>query len=467
MKKTLLLLSLGLSFAAYSQNLVLDETFNVGTGTDFRISDIHILEDGKIMIAGSFDNYNGHPAPGIARLNSDGSFDDTFIVNLTSNNFDEIIIEDDGKIVGVGVFTGIRRFNTDGTFDTSFTPPPLTTGGYGPGNIAKQGDKYILTGSFNVVVPEVGLYTDIIRLNNNGTIDTTFALTGLSNSFDFGKILVQEDGKLFIAGVFTHYGDAETNNLMRLTADGQLDTTFNAGSGPAGAVLEAIQLPDGKYIVSGRFESYNGQPAHLMVKLNNDGTIDDSFAYTPNAGLPEDGIVGMTILLQENGKLLVSGDFKDAMISIEGTPDGSIPVYVSRLNADGSVDSGFTGGDKFNASVNVIALQQDEKLLTGGMFYEFDGVSSKNLARFTQEVLSVNENNMELVKAYPNPVSNSLYFEGTQVGDAVSVYNLLGSKVYNGNLVDNALDMSALGNGIYIVKLQSGDKIFIQKIIKQ
>lgn len=468
MKKILLLLGLGFSLTAYSQNLVLDETFNVGTGTDFRVNDIHVLEGGKILIAGNFNNYNGHPAPGIARLNSDGSFDDTFSVNLTSNNFNEIIVEEDGKILAVGEFSGIYRFNSDGTADASFTPPSLTTGGYGPANIAKQGDKYIVTGGFSVVVSGTGLYTDILRLNNNGTVDTGFALSGMSDSFDFGKILVQEDGKLFIAGKFTYYGNAEVNNLMRLTANGQLDTTFNAGSGPAGMVREAIQLPDGKYIVSGQFESYNGEPVHLMVKLNNDGTKDNSFTYMPNVGLPEDGIIGMTIILQDDGKLLVSGDFKDAMQSIEGTPDGSVPVYVCRLNADGSVDPGFAGGNKFNGSVNVIAFQQDEKMLAGGMFYEFAGASRKTIARFTQEVLSVDENDMNMFKAYPNPVSQMLYFDGVQDSGVVTVYNMLGSTIYKSTFTEgSSLDMSGFTNGLYIVKLESGDKVFTQKIIKQ
>lgn len=468
MKRTILALALGLSFTAFSQNLVLDETFVVGTGTNFRVNDIQQLPDSKILIAGNFETYDGNPAPGIARLNADGSFDTSFTVNLTSNNFNEAIAEPDGKVIAVGENSGIYRFNADGTPDAGFTPPSLTQGGYGPSYIARQGNKYIVTGDFQVVLPGGEIYRDMLRLNYDGTVDTTFADIEFWDSFDFGKILVQEDGKLFIAGKFINYNDVAVNNLMRLTADGALDTTFSAGTGPAGIVRAAVQLADGKYIVTGQFESYNGAPAHLMVKLNSDGTKDNSFAYLPNVGLPEDGIMATTIIKQEDGKFMMSGLFRDALINIEGIPDGSVPVYISRINADGSTDASFTGGTGFNDSVDVIAFQEDGKLLAGGMFSKFNNTDRKTLARFTQEVLSVNENSITGVKAYPNPVSTVLSIDTAATEGSIAIYDILGSRVYNGVFdTKAAIDMSALSNGVYIVKLQSGNKVFTQKIIKQ
>jgi uncharacterized delta-60 repeat protein len=92
----------------------------------------------------------------------------------------------------------------------------------------------------------------------------------------------QPDGKVIVGGAFYKLnGDAAVPHyVLRLNADGTRDTTFNAGgSGPDYAVWALALQPDGKVIVGGDFFFYNRDAAapRKVMRLNADGTLDTSF----------------------------------------------------------------------------------------------------------------------------------------------------------------------------------------------
>src|SRR5216110_908961 len=73
-------------------------------------------------------------------------------------------------------------------------------------------------------------------------------------------VTMQSDGKIVIGGGFTSYnGDAAASDkIMRLNADGTLDTTFNAGGAGADNNVFAVAVQsDGKIVVGGSLTSYN------------------------------------------------------------------------------------------------------------------------------------------------------------------------------------------------------------------
>jgi uncharacterized delta-60 repeat protein len=85
----------------------LDSTFNVGTGTDSAINTIALQQNGKILIGGFFANYNGASANRLARINPDGSLDNTFVSGFTNNpiyNVREILVQTNGRVLIGGVF---------------------------------------------------------------------------------------------------------------------------------------------------------------------------------------------------------------------------------------------------------------------------------------------------------------------------------------------------------------------------
>jgi hypothetical protein len=84
----------------------IDPAFNFGTGFDNNgVFDIVEQNDGKLIVGGDFENYNGSVATKIARLNTDGSLDTTFV---TGTGFDaevySIVQQTDGKLIFGGVF---------------------------------------------------------------------------------------------------------------------------------------------------------------------------------------------------------------------------------------------------------------------------------------------------------------------------------------------------------------------------
>jgi uncharacterized delta-60 repeat protein len=107
----------------------LDTTFDSSSGADDHIYNIAVQSDGKILIGGSFDTYAGTTRKQLARLNSNGSLDASLDSSsfLTYNRVRQIEVLDTGKILIAGdmwgytpSFHSIARVNSDGSFDSTF-----------------------------------------------------------------------------------------------------------------------------------------------------------------------------------------------------------------------------------------------------------------------------------------------------------------------------------------------------------
>src|SRR5947208_3618459 len=106
-----------------------------------------------------------------------------------------------------------------------------------------------------------GLFSYVVRSRAaEGKIDTTFNAGGAGANGSVVAVAVQPDGKIVIGGSFTSYnGDAAASDyVMRLNADGTRDTTFNAGGEGAKNDVQAVAVQaDGKIVVGGLFTSDN------------------------------------------------------------------------------------------------------------------------------------------------------------------------------------------------------------------
>src|SRR5690606_41037369 len=81
----------------------------------------------------------------------------------------------------------------------------------------------------------------------------------------------------------------------------------------------------------------------------------------------------LALCLQPDGKVLIGGDF---------TSYNDISRNrIARLNVDGSIDSTFNPGIGANAPVFAITLQPDGKVLIGGRFNSYAGMSRNKIAR--------------------------------------------------------------------------------------
>ncbi|MDQ3323122.1 MAG: delta-60 repeat domain-containing protein, partial [Acidobacteriota bacterium] len=324
----------------------IDASFNAGVSEGFGFIEETIVQpDGKIIIGGSFKGVNGAPRNFLARLNADGSTDATFnpggvgpsanVLALARQPDGKILIGGNGALYN-GAFRGfMTRLNADGTPDLTFNAGSSANSTVE--SIAVQADGRILVGGFFSTFNGVPR-SRIARLNPDGSLDASFNPGSGFNNPVF-SIVPQPDGKILVGGAFRSYNGAAVFGIARLNLDGSLDTTFNPGGTGASSTVETIVLqPDGKILVGGFFSSFNGTPTLGIVRLNADGTVDTAITVP--------GIVsGMVsaIALQTSGKILVGGAFFDGTTVSRGTArfnaDGSLDFLFRPNETNGDIFS--------------------------------------------------------------------------------------------------------------------------------
>lgn len=360
--------------ARLNTNGSLDPGFNIGTGFDYTVNCTAIQPDGKIIVGGWFDEFNGVTTENIARLNSNGSLDATFNTGTGfSADVNSVAIQSDGKIVVGGQFsqfnglpTGrIARLNTNGSADLTFNSG---TGFNGRVDcIAIQTDGKIISGG-DFTLNNEHSRNRIARLKTDGSLDPTF-FNALGASDQVVTMAIQPDGKIVIGGNFTAFNGELINHIARLHPDGTLDTTFHVGTGFNTQVNTIEIQPDGKLIMGGGLSLFNGTPINEIVRLNPDGTLDNTFNTT---GTGPNSYIGTTAI-QPDGKIIVGGPFT----SFSSTSKNRI----ARLNANGTLDASFNPGIGFDNQVYDVKLQPDGKIMAVGIFNQFRGVSRESIAR--------------------------------------------------------------------------------------
>jgi len=455
------------SLARLNADGSLDLTFDTpGARIDFtplhssrNVFAITLHAAGKIVVAGTFDNFDELTAEGIVQLDPDGSRDPSFDSNGggENNHVFALIRQPDGKLlVGFGADSrpahlnsarrgGIGRLNVDGTTDAAFTSPfDYDSTVYG---IALQPDGKVLVGGgvrllgssttlglarlhadgtldAGFVLPEGGgeygnraafaLQADgkilanevnifgqrrLVRLNTDGSLDDAFAVPlsgGLTE-----HIVVQPDGKILVAGLVPG-SNGLFARLHRLNADGSLDPAFNPGAGPDENVRAMILQPDGKILIGGWFLNYDGTPRNNVARINADGSVDASFVPShPYSNYQR--IVALA--LQPDGKVFIGVDFG-------GNGDGGSVNRVVRLDVNGNVDSSFPqngtgielipGGELSQAKVHALLLQPDGSLIVGGDFDVVNGTARLSLARLLGPPSSAALDHFLLYKTKPS-----------------------------------------------------------------
>ncbi len=201
-----------------------------------------------------------------------------------------------------------------------------------------------------------------------GSLDLAFN-PGTGANGDVHAVAIQPDGKILIGGTFTQYAGTARNRIARLNTDGTLDLTFNPGTGCNGTVYAIAIQSDGKIVLGGAFTTYSGGPRNGMARLNANGSIDTGFTIGSGFG---NGRVA-SISIQPNGFFVVGGTFT--------TFDGVGRNRILRLNASGGLDTSFNPGSGANNNVSATAIQTDGKILIGGIFIAFNGVNRNRIAR--------------------------------------------------------------------------------------
>jgi uncharacterized delta-60 repeat protein len=352
-----------------------DTGFNPGDGPNGPVTTIALQSDGKILIAGTFSAFNGVARSGLARLNADGTLDETFLPSASGST---IAVQADGKILlggtsslGRVTLLTLRRLNSDGTPDTGFTSPNFAANSSSIRVILVQPDgKLFIGGQFTISgTPSLN---GIARFNADGTFDTTFTPgVGVSGGLVVAAKL-QSDGKIVIAGQFGQVSGTTRNDLARLNADGTLDTGFDPGTGVDGAIADLLIQPDGKIVIGGGFTQVNGTFRLNFARLNADGTLDTGFNPILGPELPVTSLV-----LQPDGRILLGGTFS--------TFSGIARAGIARASASGLIDIFFNPNTQTDGFVDAIAVQSDGKAVIGGFFSSVGNATRNNLARLNAD----------------------------------------------------------------------------------
>ena len=272
--------------------------------------------------------------------NSSGGFNDTYVPKVN----DVKVQPWDGKVIVTGVFDyygvvslanpDIVRLNPNGTLDNTFNVISFSDGDkieIDTNPLSANYQKIYVTR--NVTAGSVKLR----RYNTNGTVDSTFNCVFNDGTNYISSIKVDQNGKLLVGLSSSTWliGTTPISGIIRLNSNGSLDTTFNNGQMGIGfgQNVRAIEVqPDGKIIIGGNFSQYNSQNRLIILRLLGDGTLDGAFYYDSNFTSYAGSYVS-SIKVLNNGKIVVGGLFSN----LDPTAQKNIRV----LNSDGTNTTSF------------------------------------------------------------------------------------------------------------------------------
>lgn len=327
--------------------------------------------------------------------------------------------------VALAIFCATSRGEVPGAIDPAFRPGAASAGTVEC--LALQPDGRLLVGgTFRSF--DGRTVSGLVRLNADGSTDAGFrASFTVPEGGGIFALVVQPDGRILVAGLFSAATDPSRRSLVRLNADGSIDPGFSPGYELGSAVFAVTLMPDGAVFAGGIYVDAQRAVRLRVQKLRANGSTDPSFNFAVGF---LDGTVISRILPTADGSLLIAGAFRispvgvpifGSLVRVSGTgeivpgfnsrealgyavglstvvelPDRSLLVggdftgapepaqCVRRLLPTGAYDARFaprltrSGG---RPVVNALAVQPDGRILVGGDFDAVNGVSRTHLAR--------------------------------------------------------------------------------------
>jgi len=324
-------------------------SFPTNAGSVLGLNELNVLPNGFYLLGGSAYNrfgelqfslpypYNGAPGTSLLRdrvavdaangriymsptyairaFDLNGTFIPGYLPNFTGT----IRVEPSGAVLLWSNGKPVR-LDPAGTAVADFTP---AAGGIG---IQPLPDGKILTLSMaqRIFQNNFVFDTTVVRMNADGTLDSTFKAA--TNVFPLGKraerLAVDRQGRFLVLGSFENYNGQARTSIARFLADGTLDPSFLP---PVinGEVMELAEQLNGKLVIVGAFTQVDGQPRSLIARLNSDGSHDPSF--NPGTGLTNSGgqNIAYDVALLPTGDILVAGTFDRA----DGLPRRGLALF--------------------------------------------------------------------------------------------------------------------------------------------
>ena len=551
--------------ARYNTNGSLDATFDTDGiktipigGLDDRAYAVEVQSDGKIVIAGK--SYDGSYFDlCLLRLLDDGSFDTDFSTDgvLTDGamyggnmdfNVTDMTMQNDGKIVVVGyqlntvLTTPVKefvayRYTSVGALDTSFDNDGKKNITFASRNSEPQVVKLQSDGKIIIAGYSYDSSNDydfaLTRLTTSGGLDGSFGssgkvLTAIGNTWDaIWDMDIYDDDKIIVAGNSYFTASKYDITLVRYTANGALDTSFdtdgivttnfdgvnNYNEGATGVRI----LVNSKIVVSGTANS-----DLTLVRYNDNGSLDNTFdsdGIVTSGGVDQEN--GKALVVQEDGKMVVAGDINastwDIILNRFNGTIAPLPVELTSFSASiidnkitlnwqtatelnnfgfeiersnkneeiGNFEDlnlwekvGFVGGNGNSSSPKSYSFT--DEIINGGSYLyrlkqiDFDGnYEYSDVIEITYHAAIPNEYSLD--QNFPNPFNPATIIQYSVMGNefvTLIVYDILGNKI--STLVNEVkspgsykinFDGSKLSSGVYFYHFNAGNYSSINKMI--
>ena len=369
--------------------IIYSDCFDYSIGTDNTVRVITNDNDNNCIIAGDFTTYGGVDYNYITKTNGNNIIDNNFNIGAGFQSTDlykifDVCVDDDNNYIVCGNFTSysgitcnniikidkfgsiINGFNTGSGFNSNAE------------SVIFDVDKYVVVGNFTSYS---GITCNkICCIDKNGYFDTSFNSGGTGFTGGYGyesityKIIKDNNGNYLIGGHFLSYNGVNANRIIRLLNNGEIDPSFIYGTGFNNTVTAIIQLNNGQYLIGGDFTTYNGYGCNNLIKLNYNGSVDNTFTSLIFKG---NSIYRIRSIIEYDNKYYIGGYiFKYNNNNRQG---------ILRLNSDGTEDISFNvGGIGFsNTSYYLVSdiLLLNDGIMVGGFYNKYNNTDAKNIIK--------------------------------------------------------------------------------------
>ncbi|SKC07678.1 protein of unknown function [Sphingobacterium nematocida] len=330
------------------------------TGT---ISSITKLPNGKFMVGGFLTEFNRRDVGGLARLTDKGLLD-TMVVP---------VINPDPENKPLNGIDTVSAFNGGFLGGVSYVFPAPDNGVYVVGSFLSHWKI-----DYNYSSREVRRYiytkvNSVAKLKENGSLDSSFNINNAGVNGVVSGAVQLNDGRIVISGLFNSYNGTPAANIVCIKPNGEVDPTFTAAGGSNKEISSITHNPtNGKVVLAGSFTSYGGKPTNGVVVLNNSGAIDETFTFGDL-----DGETPNYAYKLNNGRILVTGSFlkynnasRRGILILE--PNGVAKQENNNLGT-------FSGIPR--TLVETTSSLGNPAILLGGFIFSVDGKQANNIVK--------------------------------------------------------------------------------------
>lgn len=251
--------------------------------------------DGKIWVGGSFSTVGGLTRKRIALINADGSINAAnpsaalgISIPAVADVRGMVLYTDErlllcGSYLSTVTWGFVARLNADGTVDNTFIGQVFFSnsvsndGAVNTVTLLDDG-RVIAGGAFNTMSTVTGVFPAIspgspvysrdyvIVLDDTGVPTST-----LINADAAVRVsIIQANGSVLIGGDFANVSSTARNGIARLESTLVLESAYNPNAGTGGSVRGLLNQEDGKTLVVGGFTTMGGTARNRIARLYND-----------------------------------------------------------------------------------------------------------------------------------------------------------------------------------------------------